>query len=158
MFSLFDGSVFVRISAYSAGDLSESIPYQLSFASDDVDTRCAANKNAPTFTEAGDGANNRGNDVYLFDYDVPSATAANDSPEATGITLGQDSYRVNGVSADVARVSDYLDGDSYSFHTGPTTTQVTLRADWQGSSDLNLYVLKAGTLERAGDSTRYSNT
>jgi hypothetical protein len=137
--------------------LSEAIPYQLSVVTDDVDARCVANTNAASFTEAGDGANNRGNDVYIFDYDVPTTTSG--SAEATGITLDQASYRVNGKSADVSRVGDYLDGDSYSFHTGPSTTQLTLRADWQGSSDdMDLFVMKAGTLERAGYSTYSSNT
>jgi hypothetical protein len=155
MYSLFS-SALVRISAYSAADLSESIPYQLSIVSDDVDARCAANTGAAAFTEAGDAANNRGNDVYVFDYAVPSATSG--TAEATGITLDHASYRVNGKSADVARLGDFLDGDSYRFHTGPSTTQVTLRADWQGSHDLDLFVMKAGTLERAGYSTLFSNS
>lgn len=155
MNSLFP-SALVRISAYSAADLSEAIPYQLSIVSDDVASRCAANTGAATFTEAGDGANSRGNDVYLFDYTVPSSTAG--SAEATGITLDQTSSRVNGNSADVARLGDFLDGDSYRFHTGPNTTQLTLRADWTGYHDLDLFVMKAGTLERAGYSTTFSNS
>lgn len=157
IYSLFS-SIFLRINAYSAADLSEPIPYQLSVVSDDVNARCAASNAAASFTEAGDGANNRGNDVYTFDDDVPSTTGGGDSAEATGITLAQASYRVNGKSADVSRLGDFLDGDSYSFHTGPSTTQLTLRADWQGGRNMDLFVMKAGTLERAGYSTTFSNT
>jgi hypothetical protein len=157
MYSLFSSAI-LKLSAYSAADLSEAIPYQLSVVSDDVETRCTANNGAASFTEAGDGANNRGNDVYMFDNAVPSASGGSDSAEATGITLDQASYRVNGKSADVARLGDFLDRESYSFHTGPGTTQLTLRADWQGSSDMDLFVMKAGTLERAGYSTTFSNT
>jgi hypothetical protein len=155
MISLFSGAV-VRLRAYSAADLSEAIPYQLSVVTDDVNARCVANTNAASFTEAGDGANDRGNDVYLFNDDVPATTSG--SAEATGIALDQASYRVNGKSADVSRVGDFLDGDSYSFRTGPSTTQLTLRADWQGSRNMDLFVMKAGTLERAGYSSLFSNT
>jgi hypothetical protein len=91
----------------------------------------------------------------VFDYERPATTGG--SAEATGITVDQASYRVNGTSADVSRLGDFLDGDSYSFHTGPSTTQLTLRADWQGGSDMDLFVMKAGTVERVGYST-YSST
>lgn len=148
--SPFGGSAILRLSAYSAADLPAAIPYQISVAKDAIDTRCAANKNAATFTEAGDGANNRGNDVYQFVNTVATATVANDSAEVTGITLAQSSYRVDGVSADVMRVGDFLDGDSYAFRSGPTTTQVTLRADWAGSHNIDLFVMQAGSTSSVG--------
>jgi len=112
------------------------------------------NKNAAAFSEIGDGADNRGNDVYHFADDDAALTAASDSAEATGITVAQASYRIDGVSADVTRWAITSTRQLRLPH-GPTTTQVTLRADWTGDRDLNLFVLKAGALVPAGSGTAF---
>jgi hypothetical protein len=115
---------------------------------DDVNARCPASAAAATFTEAGDGGNSRGNDVYqVDDQSVASFTAANDTAEASGITVAAPpaSYRISGTAADIGVLGVYFDGDSYQFHTGPNASQITLRSDWGGTDrDIDLYLFKAG--------------
>jgi hypothetical protein len=137
----------ITIRGYSAADVAQPVPYQLSIATDDIDARCPM-LNTANFTEAGDGADNLGNNVYEFSGSDASFTAAVDAAEATGITLSDTaSYRINGVSADIPAG---FDKDSYAFHTAPGISQVTVRVDWEGGRNVDLYLFKAGTLTSAG--------
>jgi hypothetical protein len=144
----FGGTYTIAVRGHAAADIAEPLPYRITVVADDVSERCPANAGAATFTEAADGGDSRGNDVYQVDDESTATfTVASDTAEATGITVAAppSSYRINGTSADVAILGDYFDGDSYKFHTGPSTTQVTLRADWAGTDrDIDLFLFRAG--------------
>ena len=73
-------------------------------------------------------------------------------PRTDGLTIEPGAkYRLAGTSADVALTRSYLDSDTYVFHTGPTTTQVTIRLDWTDSdSDMDFAVSREGSLEVIG--------
>jgi len=75
-------------------------------------------------------------------------TAADDAPEDTGVAVNSvsGSVRFDGVSANVAKAGLYYDGDSFAFHTGPNAQQVTIRSDWAGGADLDLFLFKVGSL------------
>jgi hypothetical protein len=143
-----DQSVTIALRAHSGADIAQVLPYKISFVVDDIDARCPASAAAATFTEAGDGASSRGNDVYqVDDQSVASFTAANDTAEATGITVAAApaKYRINGTAANIGFAGAYHDSDSYIFHTGPNASQITLRSDWTGTNrDIDLYLFKAG--------------
>lgn len=137
----------VRLYALNDADIAASLPYKVSLVVDDVDARCAASTAAATFTEASDGVDSRGNDVYQVSDSVAAFTAAADTAEASGITVAAPpaSYRIIGTSADIDGLGWYYDGDSYAFHTGANASQITLRADWDGTDrDVDLYLFKAG--------------
>jgi hypothetical protein len=142
------GTYTIAVRAHADADIVAPLPYKITVVADDIDERCPANTGAPVFTEMSDGVNSRGNDVYQVDSDsTPEFTAASDTAEATGITVATppSSYRINGTAADIGALGDYFDGDSYRFHTGPNTTQVSLRGDWGGTDrDNDLFLFRAG--------------
>jgi hypothetical protein len=143
-----DDTYVIALRAYNDVDIAEPLPYKVTVVVDDVEARCPTSVAAATFTEAGDGIDSRGNDVYEVDDNSDAAfTAAADAAEATGITVAAPpvSYRIDGTSADNGFLDPYYDTDSYLFHTGPDATQVTLRADWSGDDrDMDLFLFKAG--------------
>jgi len=142
------GSYTLVLRAYSTADIAQAVPYTLSIGADDVNARCAKPASA-TYTEAADGPNSVGNDVFQFSNSyVASLTAGADAAEATSVTLGAPGtrYRLDGVSAAVPGAGPFYDADSYTFRSGATAQQVTVRADWTTQSDLDLFLFKAGAL------------
>ena len=156
--SVFANGVLLSITAYADTDAPVAVPYQISVLAGALDSRCAAGQGAAAYTEAADGNDSRGNDVYTIKKPTVTLTAANDAAEATNLTVGKSSYLIKGVGADVSRVEDYTDSDSYAFRTGPSTTQVTLRADWSGNKDLDVWVFPAGSTEPVGYGALFSNS
>lgn len=145
----------IAVRAFADADIAQPIPYKLTVKLDDLNARCPASIATPTFTEAGDGAGNRSNDVYYFstfnaDFTAHFTAAVDDVAEPTNVALNAPpaSYRVVGNSALNGFIGPYYDGDSYAFHTGSAVEQVTIRADWTGTDrDLDLWLFKAGSTE-----------
>lgn len=116
--------------------LDAPISYRLRVDFDAPDVRCPPLTSAPSYVESSDGASNDGNDVYVVNGTSFAFTArTSDVPEATnlGIAAGS-SYLLSGTAANVAQSGDYFDPDTYAIHTGPSTAQLTIRADWPGGS------------------------
>lgn len=137
------------IEAYSISDTipTAPIPYALSIAPDDRDTRCGT-PGTPDFTEASDGAGHRGNDVISVAYEpefVESLTAAVDAPEATGLTADGTTRVITGTSGNLGSDGDpYYDRDTYAFTVAAGTNQLDLRLAWAGdTTDLDLLLFPA---------------
>lgn len=112
---------------------------------------CASDDGAPDYTESGDGAQSRGNDVVALHYPNPPAlTSAGDSPESTGLVLMPGAvYHLRGTSADIDSDGDnYLDRDTYQLATGAATTELQVRLTWHPDDtpdvDLDTYLFAAG--------------
>lgn len=122
--------------------------YQLAIAEEAAP--CAQSAADPDYTEADEsGAGHRANDMAEIVWTEPvtiTATAADDAPEATGLTLAAGSdYRVLGTSANVGASSDdYLDHDTFAVTTGDSTTRLHVRLDWQSNpTDMDFMVFRA---------------
>jgi hypothetical protein len=144
------GNYEISVEAYDNQDIEQAIPYTLTIAGDAPAARCATMLTAPDYSEAHDGASNRGNDVVSFDYSqFPSTAMANNgsTPEAMGLVLDTaTTHRISGVSANVAELGSYLDRDTYAFTTGAETDQVSVRLDWTNTSaDLDYYIFAEGS-------------
>jgi hypothetical protein len=140
--------------ALNGADIAQEIPYKLSFVLYSVADHCAAAGSA-TYTEAADGASNRGNDVYTVGTSVPytaAYTAAEDTAEASGIVVNgvSGSVRIDGAAANVAKAGAYYDGDAYALRTGAGAQQVTIRGDWASFADLDVWLFKAGSTTQVG--------
>ncbi|HEY4057812.1 MAG TPA: hypothetical protein VGM39_14460 [Kofleriaceae bacterium] len=127
--------------ALSSAAIAADIPYSMKIETFDPATLC------PTLTtggysEATDGANNTGNDVYSIPSGSPIvATAnANDAPEMSNITLTTAPGRITGSAADVTMADQYEDRDTYTFATGPGINELTVRADWTAAADVDFIV------------------
>lgn len=141
------------------------IAYKIVITADDPTTRCPKITAAADFTEAGDGAGSRGNDVFAINYaavapaPVHSLTAAVDASEVTALTIDVGpGKRITGNLAEIAADADYKDRDSFVFTTGANTDQVTLRLNWAGSADLDAMLYPAGIAERIGQANLDSTT
>lgn len=156
--STFTG-VLLSLTGYGEADAPQAVSYKLSVLSGGLDARCPAGAGAAAYTEAADGNDSRGNDLYVIDDPTVTLTAANDAAEVTNLTLAKaSSYLVKGKGGDVTRIEDYWDGDSYAFHTGAGVTQVTLRTDWTGSKDMDIWVFPVGSTTPVGNGVYFGNT
>jgi hypothetical protein len=130
------------------------IAYKIVITADDPATRCPKVTTAADFTEAGDGALSRGNDVYSVDYSpmtVHALTPAVDASEVTALTINPgDAKRLRGTLAEIAADADYKDRDSFVFTTGANTDEVTLRVNWTGSADVDAFLYQAGLVPQVG--------
>jgi hypothetical protein len=140
------------------------LPYKIVITADDPSTRCPKITTAADFTEAGDGAGSRGNDVYGVNYaamapaTVYSLTpAGNDMSEPTALTINPgDARRLTGSLAEIAVDGSYKDRDSFVFTTGANTDQVTMRINWTGTADLDAFLFEAGVVPRIGNANMAS--
>ena len=142
----------IYVDSYAMTDLDHSIPYKLHIRKDSPADRCTTVKPADakqSYTEAHDGATNKGNDVVhykFFEAQMPTASAA-DAPEPSGVVLNiGDHSLLQGNAALVDYGDDYYDTDMYAFKTG-TSDVVTLRLDWPDfGPDLDLMLFDANDL------------
>jgi len=142
------------------------VAYKIVVTADDPATRCPKVTAAADFTEAGDGAGSRGNDVYAINYSaMPPATvdsltvAVADTSEPTALTINPgDAKRLRGTLAEIAIDASYKDRDSFVFTTGANTDEVTLRLNWTGTADLDAFLFQAGAVPRVGQANLTSTT
>ena len=145
------GEAWLTIRAENPASIATPIPYKVAIS---LDTSCPTITTAADYVEAHDGADSRGNDVYLLKpaANLPPAftNASGDVDEPTGLTLlASNNYRLSGLSGNVIANGAYLDGDAYAFRTGPTTDQLAIRLDWPGTTrDLDYVLFADGGLER----------
>jgi len=97
-----------------------------------------------TYPESSDGAGRENDMVAIQHPDPPELTAADDSPEVTGIVLDPASGPVSlqGQSAALGSDGDsYLDRDSYLVRSGPETNELEIRLSWPNDTvDLDVYL------------------
>ncbi len=127
------------------------ISYKVVISTDDPSLRCPA-ITAPANHVEGTDTGNTSNNVVDINYSAaPPAqvevlsAATTDLPEvAIGGTIGATTnYRITGNLAEVAAVGSYKDRDTFSFTTGPTTDEVSVRVNWTGATDLDIYLFEA---------------
>jgi hypothetical protein len=127
------------------------IHYVLEIEVDEPAVRCPGVES--TFTEAGDGALHRGNDMVEVRYSTNSRnqTAAADAPEATGLVLAPGQVAITGESASVASAGDdYRDRDTYLIQTGPLVNQLDVRLEWpDATTDLDFMLFPVPTTDAA---------
>lgn len=136
------GTYVAAVAAFNGADLASVGDYQITIVPDlAVASRCQKATGAANYTEHLDGASNSDNDVidYNSTSNTPSSLSAStsDTAESTGLTVTTDSNahpRITGSSAAVDPADDYEDRDTFSFTTGPTTTQMTVRLNWASTS------------------------
>ena len=73
-------------------------------------------------------------------------TVTTDSPEATGIMLG-DPARIAGTATDIATQDNYEDRDTFAFATNASTNEATLKLKWAGAADLNFFLFEANNID-----------
>lgn len=146
--SLEAGAMVVEVVAWDEAAPVEPIAYAVSITPDDAATRCVPGAEARAYTEAGDGAGSRGNDMAEVVYDPEFAMTATadetDAPEPAAsratVTAGMQ-YKLAGSVADVATPGDaYRDRDTYLIATGADTNELTLRVTWPEGADLDYFV------------------
>jgi hypothetical protein len=145
------GNYNVVVSATAMTDIAAAIPYKVHLVADQPTTRCGDLTGMPVdYTEANDGASNKGNDVVLVDFSKnPSFTMTTSTPEPTALTVDPTkTFHISGSSATVAAGTDrYLDRDTYLIATGAATNELSIRLDWPGSTaDLDYVVFEANML------------
>ncbi len=138
--SLQPGTYWVNAVAFHPAP-DNPVLYTISIARD---TFTCPRVDTATYTESNDGAG-RGNDMVAIQHpDPPELTAADDSPEVTGIVLAPASepVSVQGQSADLESDGDsYLDRDTYLIRSGPDSNELEVRLSWTGDVvDLDVYL------------------
>src|SRR6185312_10448921 len=86
------GNYTVVVTAIAAAARSAALPYKVVLYADQPTTRCPdLTGMTADYTEANDGATNKGNDVVAIDFSkVPSfnlTSATTDAPETSGLTI-----------------------------------------------------------------------
>lgn len=124
--------------ALNTEEIAQSVPYRVILDPDNPATRCVE------LTSGGYAESTADNDVIAF---PPSGgpmltSSTTDSPEATGITLG-DPARITGTATDIANQDNYEDRDTFAFATNASTNEATLMLKWTGAADLNFYLFEA---------------
>jgi hypothetical protein len=148
------GSYNIMVTASAPSATPAAIPYKIRLAVDHPTTRCPdLTGMAANYTEQSDGAANTGNDVVLVDFtNDPSFTltpATTDAPEMTGLTIttNQNAHIVGSSGTAAASPDDYVDRDSYTIATGPTTNELSVRLDWPGATaDLDYIVFPSSSI------------
>lgn len=136
--------------ALASAQATSSVPYKIEVTTDMPDTRCAE-LTTGGFPEAGDGAQNTGNDVISYPMGAAPSIGSG-TAEATNIVIAPDfSNRVYGASADVTTTDKYEDTDTYLFATGAGTNELTVRLDWaSGATDLDWILYEKNTTNGVG--------
>ncbi|HEY1811442.1 MAG TPA: hypothetical protein VGG74_03745 [Kofleriaceae bacterium] len=157
------GNYTVVVTATAAAATSAAIPYKVVLYADQPTTRCPdLTGSAADYTEANDGAANKGNDVIGVDFSKsPSFTSIAGTAEATALTIdpGKSSH-IAGSSASVAAGSDkYLDRDTYEITTGAAMNELSVRLNWPGTTaDLDYIVVPESSLSAANEAATLSAT
>jgi hypothetical protein len=136
----------VTVSASGTQDITSSVSYKVQFLPDDP-MRCPTSTAAADYTEANDGADNTGNDAIAVHFAAdPEFTMMAGTPEATGLTIAPTTKaHVAGSSGAATATDDYLDRDSYSFTTGDSANEMSIRVNWMGTgADLDYIVFEDG--------------
>lgn len=138
--SLAAGSYTLTMGAINDAAISTPIAYKLGLVADDPLARCGTITAAAQATESNDGAEHAGNDMVDVRFGGASElrrvlTAADDAPEATGVTTAVGmKYRFTGSNASVNAADAYMDRDAFLIKTGVETNQLSIRVDWGGST------------------------
>ena len=146
------GTYELTVFADHGAAISAPIAYALTIATDAPAARCPRVTAAASYTETNDGGGHNGNDVIVVDFGQPAmlqslTPGANDSPEASGITVGPGlAYRITGELAEVGISGSYKDADTFAFTTDAATNQLELRLNWAGEADLDYFVFEENTL------------
>ena len=148
-FTLPAGAYVLGIFAADTSAASAPVNYQVLIS---VDTpRCAAKTSAADHTEGTDNGQNDVIDYFFSSNQTSSLTPGADAPEMTNVTVASGtSYLFDGGMADVDPQSpddDYEDTDTYLFTTGPSTTQMSVRLNWTGTTsdlDYRIYPVPTG--------------
>jgi hypothetical protein len=146
-----------------------AIPYKIVITVDDPSARCPKITAAANHTEGTD-TGNTSNDVVDINYGLGAdyeslSPVTTDVPEvATGGTIGATTnYRISGTLANTVAVGSYKDRDTFSIMTGPTTDELSVRINWPGAADLDMFLYDVTTttvvpLKNVGTSQILANT
>ena len=138
----------VTVTASGTADITSSVDYKVQFLPDDP-MRCPTSTAAADYTETNDGADSTGNDAVAVTLaNDPEFTMMAGTPEATGLTIAPTSKaHITGTSGNATSADDYLDRDSYSFTTGDSANEMSIRVSWMGTGlDLDYIVFEDGQL------------
>lgn len=117
-------------------DIAAPVDYKVKLVAYDLAARCAPPA-TPSFTEAGDGNQNNGNDMVEVRYQANGATATaspNDMPEATNLTIAAGTpVSIRGSSANVNPADEYMDRDTFAITAGAATHMV-VNLTWPGDT------------------------
>lgn len=145
------GALTVSVAVFNASALEQKISYRIRVLHDDFDERCpratGAVPSANQHVEMNDGANNQGNDVLR----IPEDLGIDDEISAIASSTAEEGLVVESAEVHWARGSagpstiepahGYEDGDAYDLlRLGPT--QLSVRLDWDGDADLDLFVFE----------------
>jgi len=140
-----------------------AIPYKIVISVDDPSARCPKITAAANHTEGAD-TGTTSNDVVDINYGIMGpgfealSPATTDLPEvATSGTIGATTnYRISGTLANTVAVGSYKDRDTFSFRTGPTTDELSVRVNWTGTADLDFFLYETGGPPNVGNVQRPS--
>jgi hypothetical protein len=144
------GTYEIYVRAYNNGAPAADVDYKVKLSTDDLEARCVP-VTTGGFAEAGDGANNLGNDMVGIDFDATDPdmfqilTTANDVPENTALTIADAmSYRFTGTGQVTNPiVGSYRDRDTFEITTGAMTNEITIRTAWPtATADLDMFVFE----------------
>jgi hypothetical protein len=138
----------VVVTASGTADITASVSYKVQFLPDDP-MRCPTSTAAADYTESNDGADNTGNDAISVDFSKdPSFATMPGMPEATGLKIAPTTKAHIAGSSGAATAADaYLDRDSYSFTTGDSANEMSIRVNWMGTTaDLDYLLFEDGQL------------
>ncbi len=128
--------------ALNSTAITSAIDYRVRITLD-LPTRCTAITTGGV-VEAHDGASNTGNDMYSIPNGAPIAFTANaaDTPEAGGTITPGTHVRFSGSLADLAVADKYEDRDTFSFDVPIGANELSVRLDWQGTGDLDIFLFE----------------
>ncbi len=136
------GAYEFSIATENGTPISAPIPYKIKVSVDTPATRCPRIVGAANHME---GTAN--NDVVQITYTggtmMSLTTSGADAPEPSGVNLMAGFVaRISGTIAATGQVGDYKDPDTYSFTTGPGMDSLTVRLNWAGAADLDMFLFK----------------
>ncbi|HYJ07454.1 MAG TPA: hypothetical protein VEX18_00555, partial [Polyangiaceae bacterium] len=144
------GALTVSVAVVNASALEENISYRIRVLHDDFDERCPRATDAVPLAnqhlEMNDGANNQGNDVLRVPEDLGiddeiSAIAGSTAEQGLGVETEVHWARGSAGPSTIQPAYGYEDGDAYDLsRLGPT--QLSVRLDWDGNADLDLFVFE----------------
>lgn len=145
------GALTVSVVVLNASALQQKISYRIRILQDDFDERCPRATSAVPqenqYDEMNDGTNNQGNDVLRVPADLDiggdiSAVASSTAEDGLGVGTAEVHWaRGSAGLSTIQPAHGYEDGDAYDLlRLGPT--QLSVRLDWEGSADLDLFVFE----------------
>ena len=133
----------ILVLALNTQAITATRDYRIEITEDQPALRCPE-VTTGGYTEANDGNANTGNDVFTFPQAGTIALTASttDAAEAAGAMPA----RIAGSIADTTVDAQYKDRDAYTFTTGATTNEITIRLTWPVTPAANLdFMLFEGT-------------